>query len=272
MKLFRRKRHISIQGYKEQKDIYIHPKASPLKLRVRGYDNEVQIKSRHFKGEVWVQGVGNKVIIEEGVDVAGELFIAVGYGERPCFNCTVIVGKGCYIGSARINLWEDNSSVIVGEDCMFSINIDLWCTDGHALWGEDGKLRLGREVRIGKHVWVGKDVKIGKNSIIADDCVVGWGSVVAGKFEESACVIAGAPATVRRQGVRWDRPAPSDVQENRLRDHYPDWDLLPPPCFLLRPFLRLRLLYLKRIVSRKEGATQERYLRKIELLERRLSE
>ena len=272
MKLFQRKRDIKIQGYRKQKEVYIHPKASPLKLRVLGYDNEVKIMSRHFKGEVWVQGVGNSVIIEEDVEVAGKLFIAVGYGTRPCFNCRVVIGKGTYMGSVTINLWEDSSSVLVGEDCMFSTDIDLWCTDGHALWGEDGKLRLGREVRIGKHVWVGKDVKIGKNSIIADDCVIGWGSIVAGRFEEPACVIAGVPATVRRKGIRWDRPAPSDVQENRLRDRYPDWDLLPPPPLILRPFLRLRLLYLKRAITRKEGATKERYLRKKELLEMRLNQ
>jgi len=156
MKLFKRKRLISIQGYKKQKEGYVHPKASPIRVEVLGYENEVRILSPHFRGEVYVQRIGNTLIIEEGVSTADKVVPGVGYGMHPCFHCRVHIGKHTHIVSGNINLWKDGSRVLIGERCMFSNNVDGGCTDMHAIWrGADGKQLLGQEVRIGNHVWEG---------------------------------------------------------------------------------------------------------------------
>lgn len=59
-------------------------------------------------------------------------------------------------------------------------------------------------IHIGNHVWVGAYASIMKNVYIADDCIVGWGSVVSGKFDTSNCVLAGNPAKLVRQGITWE--------------------------------------------------------------------
>lgn len=272
MGLFRRKRRISIQGYKGQREIFIHPKASPIRVEVLGYDNVVKILSPNFRGQVFVQGVGNTIIIEEGVSTAGKVVIATGYGMRPCFHCTVRIGRNTHIGSGSINLWEDGSSVLIGERCMFANDVDVWCTDMHAIWDSDGEQLLGQEVRIGNHVWVGKGARIGKNTSLADGCVVGWGSVVTKRFEEPNCIIAGVPASVRKRGIRWDSAMPNEVQKNRLRDRYPDWARLAPPPPLLRPFLQLKLAWHDFRAAHSNGAKKNRQLRKADTLRRKLGE
>ena len=51
--------------------------------------------------------------------------------------------------------------------------------------------------RIGKNVWIGANVTILKDSVIGDNCVVGAGSVVKGKYRENT-VIAGNPAVEKK--------------------------------------------------------------------------
>lgn len=42
-----------------------------------------------------------------------------------------------------------------------------------------------------------------KNVTIPDECIVGAGSVVTKRFDRDHCVIAGNPARVVRENVRW---------------------------------------------------------------------
>ncbi|MOA54292.1 putative lipopolysaccharide biosynthesis O-acetyl transferase WbbJ [compost metagenome] len=44
-----------------------------------------------------------------------------------------------------------------------------------------------------------------KGSELRAESVVGTGSVVSRAFEQGNCVIAGVPARIIRQGIRWDR-------------------------------------------------------------------
>ena len=57
---------------------------------------------------------------------------------------------------------------------------------------------------IGRHVWVGAGATILKNAVVADECIIGWGSVVSGRFGDSHSVLAGNPARKVRGGVYWE--------------------------------------------------------------------
>ena len=50
-----------------------------------------------------------------------------------------------------------------------------------------------KEIRIGKNCFLGCNSIILKGTVLGDNCVVGAGAVVSGKFEDG-CVIAGNPA------------------------------------------------------------------------------
>lgn len=140
--------------------------------------------------------------------------ITIGALDTPVNNCTVKLGERCYCNGCNIVLYEPNSSVIIGNDCMFSFGIEIWASDSHSIIDQKTKqlLNLGKEIFIGNHVWVGMRTTILKNSHISNDCIIGAGAIVAGKFTEEHCVIAGNPAKIVKRGISWDGLRPCEYQ------------------------------------------------------------
>ena len=59
-------------------------------------------------------------------------------------------------------------------------------------------------IEIGNHVWIAKQVTVLKNTKILDNTVVGCNSVVAKQFDKSNIVIAGNPARIIKENIKWD--------------------------------------------------------------------
>ena len=133
---------------------------------------------------------------------------------RYASNCNVSIGDGTVFCGTRIYLQDDNSTVSIGKNCMFSWGIDVWCTDVHTILDMDGNItNYGKSIEIQDHVWVGKDCKIGKNTKVSKDSIVGWNSVVTKKFDETNVIIAGNPAKIVKTGINWDA---RDIQNYKL--------------------------------------------------------
>lgn len=270
MSIFRH-RHIRITGPKPQRDIFIHRKAHDINIRVLGYDNTLRVETDSYRGEICMCGVGNTIILEEGIWVCTPCKIVIGAPACPCYNCTIIIRRNTYLGGVEIMCSEDNSRVEIGERCMFSQQICVWCTDGHTIRRADGSINIGRSITIGEHVWVGWGSKINKNTAIADESMVGWGSIVTGRFEEPHCLIAGVPARVHRQGITWDERRPMDYLPDTDMKKYPDWNTPPPPCALVRPLLHIKLAWFRYLSKHKcEMQKRRKYERKAAEVLRRL--
>ena len=120
-------------------------------------------------------------------------------------NCKIDIGDNTIFCGVRLFLQDSNTSISIGNDCMFSWGIDVWCTDVHTVTDLDGNpLNFSESIEIGNHVWVGKDVKIGKNTKISADSIIGWGSIVTKKFDETNVVIAGNPAKIVKRNINWN--------------------------------------------------------------------
>jgi len=133
---------------------------------------------------------------------------------RYASNCSVSIDDGTVFCGTRIYLQDDNSTVSIGKDCMFSWGIDVWCTDVHTILDMDGNItNYGKSIKIQDHVWVGKDSKIGKNTKISKDSIIGWNSVVTKKFDKTNVIIAGNPAKIVKENVNWDA---KDIQNYKL--------------------------------------------------------
>ncbi len=114
-------------------------------------------------------------------------------------NCKIDIGDNTIFCGVRLFLQDSNTSISIGNDCMFSWGIDVWCTDVHTVTDLDGNpLNFSESIEIGNHVWVGKDTKISADSII------GWGSIVTKKFDETNVVIAGNPAKIVKRNINWN--------------------------------------------------------------------
>ena len=123
---------------------------------------------------------GARIVIGDNVGISG---------------ATIYARKGIYIG--------DNTAV--GGNCKILDN------DFHPIETEERLMLLSRkdggdaidlipakEIHIGRNCFIGCNTIILKGTVLGDNCVVGAGAVVSGKFDDN-CVIAGNPATVIRR-------------------------------------------------------------------------
>ena len=117
------------------------------------------------------------------------------------------IGRGSTFEGVAIGMVEPASRVRIGEDCMFSYDIDLRCSDSHAIYDQESGQRINppAPVEIGDHVWVGTRATLLKGTRLAAGSIVAAGATVTGAFEQPGVIVGGMPARVLRQGVRWTR-------------------------------------------------------------------
>ena len=188
-----------------------HPNIKIKKPLILGKGNIIPFVPKGVQIEIY--GDNNKVEIDPSVKTwNGHIVIGNPGTNTPTHNCLVRIGKNSDSNGVWIDLLEDNSAVIIGNNCMLSWNIHIFASDFHTIYDAKTKklLNWGKEIIIGDNVWVAMDCTVLKNSFIAKNCVVGASAVVAGKFTEENCVIAGNPAKVVKRGVAWDRRRPKE--------------------------------------------------------------
>lgn len=113
-----------------------------------------------------------------------------------------------------MRLDEHELSVSIGDDCMFSAEICIYSTDGHAIYDINTNeiLNRGKDVVIGNHCWVGRRAAFLKGAKISNNTVVGFGSIVNKQFNESNVVLAGTPASIVTRSVGWKRENPCHLK------------------------------------------------------------
>ena len=142
-------------------------------------------------------GAGAELRIGPNCKLAGKIFLSAGakvtIGAR-----TIIHGAGFHVHEA--------GEVIVGDQCLFSHGISIRPSDAHRIFDLTSGERINpaAPIQIGNHVWIGEQVSIMKGAQIPDGCVVGIGSIVTGRFDTPNCILAGAPARIVRENIRWD--------------------------------------------------------------------
>lgn len=92
-------------------------------------------------------------------------------------------------------------SVTIGADCIIAWDVYISDSDWHDI---EGTLRC-RPVSIGQHVWIGHGVSVLKGSTIPAGSIVGAKSVVRTVVQGDCPLIAGTPAKVLKNHLKWKR-------------------------------------------------------------------
>lgn len=129
---------------------------------------------------------------------------------------SLVVGKNTSIRNSYI--LAEVQPVKIGEQCMIAESV-IRGADSHSVLDiNTGKVlnvqSPDKPLAIGNRVWIAERCRLLKNAGIADGCIVGAEAVVAKKFSEPNCVIAGNPAKVIKTGVTWDRESPVWYEKN----------------------------------------------------------
>lgn len=173
-----------------------------VNIVVKGNNNEILIgtKSNIANSKIYIKGNNHKLIIgDECVIRNGEFWFEDN-------NCELKLGNKTSIEGAHIAVTEPDAKITIGEDCMFSDQIDIRNGDSHSILDiENGKrINYAKDIFIGNHVWVGKGVQILKGVSIGSNSIVGTRSIVT-KDVPNNSIATGTPAKVVKTNVTWDR-------------------------------------------------------------------
>lgn len=194
-----------------------------LSIEVIGYGSKIYIGKNVVvsDGKATIQlGSNSTIYIDDGVSLRGNTNIAV------INNSSIRVGKKCtmYNGKMlaydsitignKVNLGENiriisniDAPITIGNDCLFSHDVQIRSGDGHSIFDLDKEESLMEEkkryVIIGDHVWSGSCVTIMHNADIGKGCVIGTGSLINKKTENNV-LVAGNTAKVIRNKIVWE--------------------------------------------------------------------
>jgi carbonic anhydrase/acetyltransferase-like protein (isoleucine patch superfamily) len=169
-----------------------------------------------------IEGDHNTIVIEKGtrledltVEIKGhcnwltigeKCVIGGGHLSFPDYDGLIEIGQGTTILGVHIVASEPGATISIGEDCLFSFDIDIRSGDSHSIIDlETGeRINYGGDITIGDHVWVGAHVQILKGVNIGQGSIIGTGAVVTSDVPTNS-VSAGVSAQVVRSGVTWLR-------------------------------------------------------------------
>lgn len=148
------------------------------RIVIVGNNNSIKIGNGcGFEGGVlWIEGSNNEIILEDKVKVMNASFAAI----------------------------EDNQSIHVGSDSLFSYDVEIRTSDSHSIIDTTTNRRINKpgSITIGRHVWIGAKSSILKGTTIGDNSIIGTRSIVTKDIPANS-IAAGSPARVIKENVNW---------------------------------------------------------------------
>lgn len=139
----------------------------------------------------------NKLIFRGPARFGGGSYLTIDEGS------TVEIG-GNFSANNNFQI-RSHTAVTIGNDVMIGWNVKIMDSDNHKIYINEIPIENKREVVIGNHVWVGAEVNFLKGSKIPDNSIVGYQSLVTRRFEGDSLVVAGHPAQIIHNQVRWEQ-------------------------------------------------------------------
>ena len=171
-----------------------------VKIRIKGSHNTVVIgEFAQLKGaSIYINGSFNHITVGDWSYLGGtDLFIEDDGGS------IVIGSRTKFLGKTHLAVIE-GTSINIGQDCLFSSDIQLRTGDSHSVLDMEGRrVNASENIVIGDHVWVGTKAFLNKGAKVASHSIVGACALVTKAFEEPHCALAGVPAKVVKTGVDW---------------------------------------------------------------------
>ena len=174
---------------------------SRLCINLIGAANKVIVEEgRYVRGEILISGHRNKIVVKEGACLANTRLILRGN------DCSIYIGKDVTAGSLFMTCMGKDNYIHIGNDCMLSEGVDIWATDSHVIIDEisNDVVNHSKPVTIGNHVWLGKDCAILKGVTIGDGAIVGMRSLVTKDIARHTLNV-GMPAKQIKENVTWKR-------------------------------------------------------------------
>ena len=209
--------------WKQKHKIFFKIDEGSFKKQIRGSNNRIISNGGHFQNINFdIIGENNTIIIEEGVTLNDVTFMIRGNNNKAVIeknvwyhmggninqwghNTYLKIGSDTTIEQANFGVYEDNSKIVIGSNCMLSRGIYIRTGDNHLIFDvtTNKRINFAKDIIIGNHVWISEDCNILKGVNISEDSIIGYGSIVTKKFTETNVIIAGNPAKIVKKNVNF---------------------------------------------------------------------
>ena len=121
-------------------------------------------------------------------------------------NSVFYIGENCYFNNLANIYLSEEKNIIIGSNCLFSINIFMRTADPHLIYdiNTHKRINLSKSIYVGDHVWIGQDTLILKGSTIGSGTIIGACSLVSNKKLNSNCIYAGNKLRLIKENIFWD--------------------------------------------------------------------
>ncbi len=182
------------------------------------------------------KGKNNILYIEDGVQMENSTIIFNGsdsiiylsrskqiyYLDAAVNNNSVLyIGKENYFNGIIHLTASDQKNIIIGNNGMFSFNIHIRVSDGHAIFDTQthAVINAAKSIYIGDHCWIGFNCAILKGSKIGSGAIIGASSVVANKNLCSNTSFAGNPVRMISRNVFFTKESTKNYQDVDVKLH-----------------------------------------------------
>ncbi len=181
------------------------------RFEIWGNNNQIIIGANCHFNDVTFHIEGDNHLIQIGADVAFNIAGSIWFEDH---DGTLTIGDQSTFENVHLAVTEPFSTLTIGQDCMFSYDIDVRTGDSHSVIADDDNKRsnYAQNISFGDHVWVASHCVILKGSMIGDNSIIGTRSVVTKSFPQKGLMIAGNPAKVIKKGINWKRERVYDNQ------------------------------------------------------------
>ena len=123
-------------------------------------------------------------------------------------NCTIEIGKNCIIGyNCYLSCKENNTKLIIKENCSLSRNIKIMTSDGHPIFNNNKtttqRINNAKDIIINDNIWIADNVTILKGVTIMSNSIIAINSTLT-KDVPSNSIFAGNPAKLVKENILWE--------------------------------------------------------------------
>lgn len=154
--------------------------------------------NRGLKKETFIYINKGKLIFDGKANIASDSVINVNGG-------TILFGDNFSANNGFMCSCE--KKIEFGRNVLLGWNCTIMDGDGHRIVEQETKqqINLPRPITIGSHIWIASSVTVTKGAQIPDDSVIGEGTLVNQKLENSNSLYVGRPVKRVRDRIDWIR-------------------------------------------------------------------
>lgn len=170
-------------------------------FEVLGVNNSVIFEDvQLINATIKIFGNNNRLIIRKGSFISNGIFYIEDNGGL------IEIGKDVSITAESHFSVIEGTSLIIGDECLFSTNVMLSTGDSHSVIDSATGRRINssQDILIGNHVWFGHDATILKGVKIANNTVIGACAVVTKSIDTPNVAIGGNPAKIVKYNIDWN--------------------------------------------------------------------